>query len=277
MQRALPLLFLAFVSLLLCSCKKDIFFSNGIVVEEDRKVEGDFRVVELCDNINVKLLHRTDQMTPGHIHVRSNENLMPYLTSEIHGDTLTIRNENILNWIRPYDVTLEMTVYYDSINKIVFNSNGILTTDSITGTIEYNEEGRPYHSLRLFVESGSGDVNLSVQCYQLHTNYDYGTATVKLKGDARIAYTSSSYNCHGPIDATALETNIHFVYAYGTNDISVKAFHEVSATNHNNGSIYYLTYTGLRWNYATQSYDEISCPEVISANGHNIRPIHSDQ
>lgn len=276
MQRA-PLLFLAFVSLLLTSCGKEIFFSNGELTDENRQLEGSFKVIEMYDNVNVNLTHRTPTQASGHtfIHLCTGENLLPNISTEIHGDTLTIRNENILNWIRPYDITLDMTVYYDSIQEIIFLSNGNLKTDTLRGYLMPDIDTLSH--LYLNIEGGSGDIQLLTHCRRLHTMYNFGTSTLTLKGDARIAYTSTSYNCHGPIDATALETNIHYVYSYGTNNIKVKAYHEVNASNQNNGFVYYLQYTGQRWNNTTQSYEPISCPELVNLSGDNIYPFTLDQ
>ena len=275
-MRKAPLLFLVFANLLLNSCQKDIF-SNGPEVEEDRLIEGSFQVIELNDNVDVNLVRDTDSYDGyTHIHILTCENLMSRIRTEIHGDTLTISNKNRFNWLRPYDYPLVATVAYNSIYKILFNSNGDLTTDSLTGVMS-NEEGNELSTLLLFVEGGSGNINLSVRCQRLYTNYQFGTSYVTLNGDARIAYTSTSYNCHGPIHAETLETNIHYIYAYGTNDITAKAFHEINATNQNNGSVFYLNYIGKRWNNYTQSYDEVPCPEVVTTNGKNIFPIDPDQ
>ena len=272
MQRA-PLLFLAFVSLLLSSCSKEIFFSNGDIKDETRRLEGSFKVIELCDNVNVYLKHRTDSMAPGHTHIqlRTGENLLPNITTEIHEDTLTIHNENILNWIRPYDITLDMTVYYDSIREIIFLSNGNLYTDTLRGYTMFDLDSLSH--LYLNVEGGSGDIQLLTHCRRLHTTYNFGTATVALSGDARIAFTSASYNCHGPIDATKLETNIHYIYSHGTNVIKAKAYHEINANNHNNGYVYYLKYTGQYWSETSQSYLPVNCPEIVNVNGDNIYPL----
>lgn len=276
MQRA-PLLFLAFVSLLLSSCGKEIFFSNGDTKDEIRRLEGGFSVIEMYDNVNVHLKHRADTMAPGltHIYLRTGENILPNITTEIHEDTLTIHNENILNWLRPYDITIDMTVYYDSIREIIFLSNGDLRTDTLRGYMMLDLDTLPH--LYINVEGGAGDIQLLTHCRRLHTTYNFGTATLTLTGDARIAYTSASYNCHGPIDATGLETNIHYIYSYGTNTIKAKAYHEINANNHNNGYVYYLKYTEQLWNETSQSYSSVSCPEIVNVNGDNIYPFELGQ
>ncbi|MBR4391171.1 MAG: DUF2807 domain-containing protein [Bacteroidales bacterium] len=277
-MQKVPSIFLVFISLLLASCSKDVFFTNGPTVEEDRLVEGHFRFLEMHDNVNVRLVHRDRQDNPDltPIHIETGENLIPKIRTAIHGDTLTIGNDNTLNWLRNYDYPLNVTVYYDSIYKITFDSNGDLVTDTLRGMVSH-DEGNSLTTIRVNIIGGSGNLNLAVHCQRLHTNYEFGTACLTTKGSARIAYTTTNYNSHGPIDDLALETNIHYIYAYGTNDIKVKAFHEIQARNQNNGSIYYLKYIGKRWNYQTQSFDDVHCPEVVNSDGHNIFPIEQDQ
>ena len=240
---------LALISLILCSCSKSPFL-NGAIMEETRYIEGNFTVLEVEDNVNVKLVHDLNPSDKIKTHIRANENLIDELSMDIHGDTLTIQNNNSFNWLRPYNCTLETTVYYDSIKKIVFNSNGILQSDilrgcSINDTV-FEEDGSLTISQRthlyLQIEGGGGDVNLLVNCDRMHTNYEWGTATVNLKGSTGIAYTSTSYNCHGPIDSQEMESNYHYIYSYGTNKVIVKAFHEVNAHNFNNGIVCYLRY-----------------------------------
>ena len=150
-------IFLVFFSLLLCSCGKDIF-SNGPVVEEDRTVHGNYQVIELLDNVDVTLIHRKEEMTPGHIHLRTCENLIEKIGTEIHGDTLTISNNNKFNWLRPYDYPLYMTVYYDTVKEIIFNSNGNLSTDTLYGYTRPDIDSLSH--LFVNISGGSGDVKV---------------------------------------------------------------------------------------------------------------------
>ena len=146
MKRKLDILLLACISLLCFSCKK---FSNGDVTEIRKLVESPFQVIELCDNVNVTLKHSDVANPAGTVIIKTGENLIDGITAEIEEHTievenddgtdtllfnkLVIRNENTLDFLRPYDYTLEMTVYYDTLLKIFFNSNGIITTDTLRG------------------------------------------------------------------------------------------------------------------------------------------------
>lgn len=239
------LFLLAFCSLILCSCGK-LPLSNGKLTEETRHVDGKFKVLEMLDNVDVELVKEpTASATTTRIHVEANENLIDNITAEIHGDTLTIRNENQADWIRPYDYTDVVTVYYDTLYRIIFNSNGALHSDTLHGYLTPGNPDPKSH-LYLSVDGGSGDIDLTVDVDWINTIYNWGTSAITLKGDAKIANTSASYNCHGPINAQEMEANYHFVYSYGTGKITAKAFQEVNANNYNNGVICYVRYHTTR-------------------------------
>ena len=264
----------------ICSCSKSPF-SNGVVKEETRIVQGSFCVLEINDDVDVQL---TRQLIPSDnttIKLEVNEKLIDDITTEIHGDTLTIGNNNSLNWIRPYNSTVKATVYYKSIKTISFNSNGSLNSDIIHGYPVYGSDASANKThLYLEVNGGSGDIDLNIQCDNIHTNYNWGTSAVKLSGDVSIAYTSTRYNCHGPIDSQDLETSFHYIYAYGTNKVIAKAFNQINAVNKNNGIVCYVRYHTVRDEIIWGHYDEnnvwipmqtvpveYSCPKEIIYQG----------
>ena len=277
-MRRVPIVLLALISLLLVSCGKDIFLSNGPTTQITRKVQGTFRYLEMYDNVDVNLVHSSELANDSTtiIKITTGENLLNGIGTVIHGDTLVITNDNILNWIRPYDYPLVATVYYDSLYKILFNSNGNLTSDTLRGYNKPTSDTTTNYLSHLYlrVEGGSGDINLLMHCDRLHTNYNFGTSAITIKGDSRIAYTTTSFNSHGPFDALDLETNIHYVYASGTSITKVKAFHQVQIENNNNGVNYYAEYVGHKtiYQYDTVSHIHVpvlvnvTCPELVSFN-----------
>lgn len=277
-MKRVPTVLLVLTSLLLVSCNKDIFFSNGPTSQITRKVPGTFRYLEMCDNVDINLIHSSEVANDSTtiIKITTGENLLDKIGTTIHGDTLVITNDNKLNWLRPYDYPLVATVYYDSIYMIIFNSNGNLTSDTLRGYDKPSSDTTeaPLSHLYLQVDGGSGDINLLTRCDRLYTNYNFGTSAITVKGDARIAYTTTSFNSHGPFDAQELETNIHYVYANGTSTIKVKAFHQVQIKNKNNGVNYYLEYVGHKHSYeydSTTHYNvpttiEVICPEMVTFN-----------
>lgn len=305
MKRKLDILLLACISLLCFSCKK---FSNGDVTERQYIVDSPFQVIELCDNVNVKL-KRSDAANPaGKVIVKTGENLIDLITTKIEEqaievdtdygtDTLffnklVIRNENTLDFLRPYDYTLDMTVYYDTLLKIFFNSNGIITTDTLRGyeyltdfsTDNDSVPGTFYSlapNLLLEIEGGSGEFTVLTNCYRLITKYAQGTSNINVKGLVERAETFGDYESHGIINGIDLEANLyHRVIYYGTNTVYAKAFRRIIAKNDNIGRIFYARYAKpgkvIQWGHddpvagwiPTDTIDTVFfCPLNVNSSG----------
>jgi hypothetical protein len=280
MKRKLDILLLACISLLCFSCKK---FSNGDVTERQYLLDSPFQVIELCDNVNVTLKHSDAANPAGKVIVKTGENLIDRITTEIeeqsievdtdHGtdalsfNKLVIRNENTLDFLRPYDYTLDMTVYYDTLLKIFFNSNGIINTDTLRGynylTDFSDENDSTTYSLEpnllLEINGGSGEFTVLTNCYRLITKYEQGTSNITIKGQVERAETYGDYECHGIINGIDLEADLyHRVIFYGTNTIYAKAFRQIIARNENIGRIFYARYPKPGKVYHWGHYDPAS-------------------
>ena len=107
------------VSLMAASCSKmDQLFNNGEPVTERREVAHRFSAISMYNNVNVKLM----QSNYPHLELTCPKNLIEKVTTEIEGDTLVIKNENEYNWLRSFDYSIDLTVYYDSLRQINFAS-----------------------------------------------------------------------------------------------------------------------------------------------------------
>lgn len=263
MRKKLDMLLLVFASVAFGSCSK---FSNGPVIPEERH-RGPFQIIEICDNVDVNLKHCDNANHPGDITIKTKKNLMENIgtdTTEVeikapyNGDTITyhftklkITNNNTLNFLRPYDYKLEMTVYYDSLYELIFNSNATVTTDTLRGynypTHFSSVEGSDYDSLTpnlvLDIEGGSGDFQIKTHCYRLITKYIHGTSNLTFCGQANRIETWADYDCHGIIDGFNAEAlDYHQITNLGTNMVIAKAFKRINGLNDNIGHIYYLRY-----------------------------------
>ena len=300
MQRKIDIFLLACVSMLLGSCDK---FSNGDIVEKEYVLNEPFQVVEMWDNVNVTLKHCDDSHQPGLIHIETGENLIDRITTEIEEasdedgtiklNKLVIRNENTLDFLRPYDYTLEMTVYYDTIFSLIFNSNATITTDTLRGynypSSFINNDSIEYDSLvpNLFLEvnDGSGDFTVLLNCCKLRTKFNNGTSTINLKGYSLGTFFIGDYNCHGIIDGKDLESNWTTVSYSGTNTVYVKTFDELHIYNYNIGRVFYKRYSKQKkkihyshigpdghWIPADTIDTVYYCPLKLETIGDNIMP-----
>lgn len=292
-----PVIFLLACISVLCSCSKNPF-SNGEVYQYERKAGQPFQIVEINDNLNVSLKHSDPNHPAGTIIIKIGENLIDNIGTEIeerlienNEDTLTlnalvITNNNAFSYLRPYDYTREMTVYYDSLLKITFNSNAeLMQTDTLHGyllsthfvqdTIEWDSLAS---NLLLEVEGGSGNFNVSVNCYKLTTKCIHGTSDININGKTTLAYTFADYDSHGVINSKKLDSHIHYINTNGTNVINAKTYHLLDVKNGNIGEVHYLQYWTTEeehvWNDTLLQIDtiikQVLCPKVIRYNSEYI-------
>lgn len=297
MKKAPVTILLACISLLCCSCNK---FSIGEITDETRHLNEPFQIVEIRDDIDVSLQHCNADMAAGTIYIKTGENLIEAINAQTEdyleiegGDTLrftklVITNDNSYNFLRPYDHTPQMTVYYDTLYKLIFHSNARnIRTDTLRGydinthftsdTIEWDSLAP---NLILEVEGGSGDFNVLTNCYKLIAKYIHGTSTLNIKGNATIASTYADYDCHGIINSKELNTHIYYITTNSTNVIKTQAYHFLDIKNGNIGEVHYLRYFTTRedhvWNDSLHQTDTIIrtilSPELIRYNGEYVDP-----
>ena len=295
MKKAPVIILLACISLLFCACNK---FSIGDITDDTRHLDTTFQVVEIRDDIDVSLRHCNADTAAGTVYVKTGENLMDAINTktenhfEIEGDDtlrftkLIITNDNSYSYLRPYNHTPQMTVYYDTIYKVIFHSNARnIRTDTLRGynimnhfTSDSTEWDSLAPTLFLEVEGGSGDFNVLANCYKLISKYIHGTSTLNIKGNATLASTYADYDCHGIINSRDLNTHIYYVTTYSTNIIKTRTYHLLDIKNSNIGEVHYLKYYTQReeivWNDSLHQTDtvikQILSPELIRYNGEYI-------
>lgn len=242
------------VSLMAASCSK--VFTNGEPVTEHRNLEQRFETVCIYNNVNVKLVNSDRQG----IEVTCPENLIEKVTTEVKGDSLIIKNENDFNWLRSYDYSIDLTVYYDSLREITYASIGDLRcTDSIRGYGTISTDTIPLEidttgidtthvgidtivttmsrHFVLRIKEGSGDIDLCFNCDVLKTVFSFGTSKVTLRGIA--GYTEHYVKSYGCIHAETLNSNIVKVMSESTNDTYVWARGQLIVRLSSIGNVYY--------------------------------------
>ena len=284
MKRNQTVILLVLASVVFGSCSK---FSNGNLAERYDTIAEPFHNIELCDNVNVTLKNCDSTHIAGLIHIATGENLIDDITATIHknGETnrLVIHNNNTFDFLRPYDAPIEMTVWYDSLYTIIFNSNGIIrTADTINSIILYDNASTDSITRKIVkvqVVGGSGELHLLLNGVSLYTDYQGGTSSIYAEGYSKYAHTKTNYECHGLIDYSALETRDHHIFHHGTNKIKVMVFKGLKATNYNNGEIWYKRFEETTWDFIPAdeehpwgSHDWIKhyCPESVIFNNRYI-------
>ena len=247
MKRNLIAILFFLVSLMATSCSKSIF-SNGAPVTESRSVEGNFTSICMYNNVNVKLVHSDYP----HLELTCPENLIEKIVTKLSatGDTLIIKNENPFNWLRSFEYSIDLTVYFTNLHEINYAAIGDLScTDPLTGSpytfldtiINGNDTIITPESVdRAFflnINEGSGDINLTLDCDVLKNKFGNGTSNITLKGTT--GYSEHITQSYGRIDALELNSNLVQVESSSTNDVYVWAQSQLEVQLFSIGNIYY--------------------------------------
>ena len=235
MKRNSIVLLFSLVSLLNVSCQKmDQVFSNGEPVSETRELDKQFRVISMHNNVNVKLV----QSRHPHIELTCPENLIGNITNEIVGDTLYVKNENQLNWLRSFDYTIDMTIYFDSLRAVNYASIGdLLCTDSIVGCLPADTSEPQVPNFWLNVMEGSGNIDLTINTGVMVNNFTNGTSNVTLRG--RCNYTEQLLHSYGKVHAEELFSGYVTVQSLSTNDAYVWVKNGLKVGIYSIGNVYY--------------------------------------
>ena len=244
MQRSLSVVLYILVSLLITSCSKvDSLFNNGEPITVQREVDQVFHSVSMYNNVNVKLVHDNHP----HLELTCPENLIEKVTTRIEDGILTVKNENDHNWLRSYDYSIDLTIYYDSISTINYASVGDLYSsdnDTIRGygkrEIDTTETGIHSQWIRGFyinINEGCGKIDLAVKCNVIKTDFNNGTSEVTLRGLAD--YTEILIRSYGVVHAENLYSDFVRVMSESTNDAYVWFRTKLTVWIKSIGNIYY--------------------------------------
>ena len=230
------------VSLMFASCSKmEALFTNGEPITEQRSLNHPFNAIKMYNNVNVKLV----QDNYPRLELTCPKNLIEKVTTEIDDDTLVIKNENDYNWLRSFDYSIDLTVYYDSLRQIDFASVGELRgTDSIRGIRELTIDSTDAvidtiwaRTFNLNVKEGCGDIDLTFNCNVVKSNFSNGTSLVTLRGVAE--YTEIIMRSYGAVHAENLNSNFVRVQSHSTNDAYVWARAKLTVWLYSIGNVYY--------------------------------------
>ena len=230
------------VSLMFASCSKlEPIFSNGEPFTEQREVGHRFVAISMYNNVNVKLVHDRHPR----LELTCPKNLIDKVTTEVEGDTLFIRNENEYNWLRSFDYSIDLTVYYDSLRQINFASVGDLRSlDSIKGygepsidSVEGFVDTVMIRNFNLNINEGCGDIDLTFDCSVVKNNFTNGTSHVTFRGTAE--YTEIIMRSYGVVHAENLYSNFVRVQSHSTNDAYVWARTKLTVWLYSIGNVYY--------------------------------------
>ena len=191
---------------------------NGNVVTEKRNV-GSFDDVSLSGFFDVILVNGTE----GRITLEGEENILPYIITEVKRGTLKIKvkkNTNIRTRRK-----LTVTVPFEKINGVALGGSGsIISEKTISGNVVSVSIG------------GSGNIKATVDAETVKASIG-GSGNINLKGNSDNLKCSVAGS--GNIRAYGLEVNDLKVSVAGSGDVEATVSNKIKASIAGSGSIYY--------------------------------------
>jgi len=191
---------------------------NGNVITKTRTID-EFDSVALVGSFDLNLVDGDE----GKITINAEENLIPYIITEVEGGELKVKFKKNIN-VRTYK-KIVITIPFEEIDGVVLSGSGDIVSEK---TIEANT-----FEVSL---SGSGDITLDVEANNIETNIS-GSGDVKLSGKTK------NFDCaisgSGDIHGYELEvTNLKAAIA-GSGNIKATVLNKIEAGIAGSGDIYY--------------------------------------
>jgi hypothetical protein len=191
---------------------------NGNVITVNR-MTSDYDGVNISGSFNVILVKGKE----GKITIEGEENIIPYIETEVSRNTLQIKYQKNIN-IRTTK-RLTVTVTYKDIDKVTLGGSGNITNKGIIKSRELT-----------VALGGSGNITLTIDADEVYSKIG-GSGNIKLSG------SSNELNCaiagSGSIKAYDLSTNTLHASIAGSGSIRTTVKTKIKAKVVGSGSIYY--------------------------------------
>ena len=191
---------------------------NGNVITVNRTT-FDYDAVAVGGSFDVKLVKGKE----GSIKIEGEENIIPYVITEIKGSTLQVKykkNTNIRTTRR-----LTVTVTYNDIDKVSLGGSGNITADGVIKAKDFKV------SL-----GGSGNITLKIDAEEITSSIG-GSGNIKLFG--KTDELDCSIAGSGSVKAYELSTDKLFATIAGSGSIRTTVNSKIKAKVVGSGSIYY--------------------------------------
>jgi hypothetical protein len=196
--------------------------SAGNVIKEKRLV-SDFDSINVGDYVNLIIT----QDSVNSVTVESGKNIIDGITTEINDHLLVIRNKNTCNWLRSYNVPVNVYISVINLRKVYYEASGnISSTNTITSG-----------NFTVLVSGGCGTIDLNMNVNEGYFRLEQGTVDFKLHGHCSISTIYAGD--FGFFDCKDLITGYSFVTNRGSNDCYVRVSQYLEANINSIGNIYY--------------------------------------
>jgi hypothetical protein len=225
-MRKLTILIFSVIAIFMTRCAKDEGICAGrtgkIITQE--RIALPYHSVEVYDNINLILTQDTSLTG---ITVEAGENLADGITTEIDSGRLVLRNMNTCNWLRSFEVPVNVYLKFTSLDTLITSAAG-----NISCTNAWTND-----SVYFNVIEGGGQIDLKLDVFKSYLFVRYGTFSVNVSGFSQVTFISSQG--YGPFHAEELSSKFTYVYTFSPNDVFVNASVSLGVEIANIGNVYY--------------------------------------
>jgi len=226
-KKRLSFLFFVLLTFLLASCGKDSFLdfakSTGETVTITRPNGEGFTKINLNDDVNLII----SQGSSYSIKLEGGTNVLPAVETSVTDNTLTIKNNNTVNWLRSYDKKINAYVTLPHLLELQYKA-----TSTVSNTDTIRED-----SLTISSTGGSGYINLFIKTGISKLSIINGSVDMNISGKTGVNFIFS--NGYGPFHCLDLESGFLFMRNSSTNDCYVNVFHHLEYEIMGLGNIYY--------------------------------------
>ncbi|MEN8186529.1 MAG: head GIN domain-containing protein [Bacteroidota bacterium] len=191
---------------------------NGKVITKTRNVDN-FEKIGVSGSFDVDLVKGNE----GKIDIKIEENLLPYLITEVKDGKLKIK------WKSGTSINtnkgVHLTVYFNDINAVGLSGSGDINSKDLIKSDDFN-----------VAVSGSGDIQLNLDVNNLKTAIS-GSGDIGLSGKTKVFKAGISGS--GDIDAGKLESRNAELKIAGSGDMTVTVTEELYARVSGSGDIEY--------------------------------------
>lgn len=191
---------------------------NGNVITKTRTTSN-YDGIGIGGNFDVKLIKGKE----GKITIKGEENLIPYIVTEVSGNTLKVKYKKNFNVKNTKRITI--TITYSEIDKVSLGGSGNITNEGILKSDDFKV------SL-----GGSGNITLNINADEVKSSIG-GSGNIKLEGKSNEFVCSIAGS--GSIKAYELQTNILKATIAGSGSIKSTVKNKIKAKVVGSGSIYY--------------------------------------
>lgn len=207
------------LALLTVSCSAQHRITGNGNIQTQSRSAGDFTRIDCSGSFTILL---TQANSTG-VKIETDENLMPYIITEVKGDKLVLKTKKGVN-VKP---SKAIKVYLDLKNIEALNVSGVAKVQS-QNTLQADD-------LKLAV-SGSAHVELQLKAHSLKTDIS-GAGKMDVKGNV----TSAKYHISGTADVMAedLMTDNTEIGISGTGKLHVNAQKKLNVSISGIGNVWY--------------------------------------